>query len=143
MSAVTKVPNHAKYMLATKKIDLANDVIKAVLLDPAFVFYKNLHGTLADITANQLATGYGYTQNSDTIANQAVAEDNVVDAAVLTADTVTWHAVGGIIGPFRSVAFYDDTTDDDTVLCCVDLGEDVSIVDGSDFSVTNVSLKLL
>ena len=60
-----------------KKIDFENDTFKMILMKTTFVFDKDAHATLADVTANQIATGNGYTQNSITLTNASASEDDV------------------------------------------------------------------
>ena len=142
MTITATVSNHAKFMMATKKIDLENDSLKAILMNTAFAFDKDAHATLADITASQLSTGNGYTQNDKALANVAVAEDDANDRAQLTCDDPSWMASGGVIGPFGALIIYDDTTTDDTVLGCLDFGTDISVADGTSFAVRDIVFNL-
>ncbi len=142
MTITATVSNHAKFMMATKKIDLENDSLKAILMNTAFAFDKDAHATLADITASQLSTGNGYTQNDKALANVAVAEDDANDRAQLTCDDPSWTASGGVIGPFGALIIYDDTTTDDTVLGCLDFGTDISVADGTSFAVRDIVFNL-
>ena len=67
MAITVTVPNHYKYLLKTKQIDESSDTYKIILMNPTFVFDKDSHAELADVTADQLPTGNGYTQNSKTL----------------------------------------------------------------------------
>lgn len=143
MAVTVTVSNHAKYMHATKKIDYANDVFKVILMDSAFTFDKDTHATLADVTASQLSTANGYTQNDKVLANVSVTEDDVNDKVAITWDDPTWTATPGDIGPTGSLIVYDDTTADDTVLFCGDFGTDYTVTSGSSFQPQDLAVDIL
>jgi hypothetical protein len=112
-------------------------------MDSAFTFDPDAHATLADVTANQLDTEFGYTQDAKVLANVNVAEDDGNNRAAVTWDDPTWTASGGSIGPTGAIIIYDDTTSDKTVVFCGDFGVDYTITDGSSFQPQNVALDIL
>jgi hypothetical protein len=64
------------------------------------------------LTSNdELATGYGYTQDTATTGTVTVKEDNTNHRSDATFPTVTWNASGGDIGPTPGAIFYDSTAD--------------------------------
>lgn len=142
MAVTCTLSNHCKYMLMTKAIDFANDTFKVILLNTTFAFDKDAHATLADVTASQLSTGNGYTQDNKTIANVSVTEDDTNDKGTASWDDVTWTAASGDIGPMGAAIVYDETTSDDTVIGCIDFGADYLIPDGSSLQLTNISFDL-
>lgn len=143
MSVIVTVSNHFKYMKDTKKVDMANDVFIAILMNTTFAFNKDTHATLADVTANQLATANGYTQNAKVLANAVVTEDDTEDAAITVWDNVTWMASGGDIGPTGAAIIYDDTTTDDTIVACIDFGTDYTIPATASFQLQTLQHKSL
>ena len=48
MAITATASNHMKYMMATKKIDLANDILKAILTKPTFTYNKDTHALYTD-----------------------------------------------------------------------------------------------
>lgn len=138
MATVSTPSNHYKFQKANKQIDLDNDVIKVILMNTTFTFDKDAHATLADVTADQLATGNGYTQDNKTLANQVLTEDDTNDRAVMTADDVTFTASGGTIGPTGAAILYDDTTSDDTVIGCIDFGVNHEIGDTDSLVISTI-----
>jgi hypothetical protein len=138
MAVVITVSNHWKYQQGKKLIDLSTDTFKIILMNTTFTFDKDAHATLADVTADQLATNYGYTQNDKTLASGAWAEDDVNDKGAYTCDDPVWTASGGSIGPSGSAIVYDDSTADDTVVGCIDFGTDYTIPDGTNFTIENI-----
>jgi hypothetical protein len=142
MPSVTTVPNKFKLLLLNKQIDFSSDAFKIILMNSAFVFDKDIHGLLADVTANQIATGNGYTQNAKTLAEVTVAQDNVNDMATVTWSDVTWTAAGGSIGPTGGAIVYDDTATDKPIVMCIDFGDDCTTADGYSFQIKTPKLTI-
>lgn len=140
MAVALTVSNHYKYQLAKKLIDLSTDTLKIILMNITFAFDKDTHATLADVTADQLATGFGYTQNDKMLAGGALVEDDANDKGTYTCDDPVWTASGGSIGPTGAAIIYDDTTGDDTVIGCIDFGTDYTVPDGTNFSIQNIEI---
>lgn len=143
MAVVATVPNHAKYMMMTKEIDLENDTLKIILMDNAFTFDKDTHATLANVTANQLATEYGYTQNDETLVGVSVVEDDTNDKGAFTCTDVTWSASGGSIGPTGGYCIYDDTTSDNSIIVYVDFGTDYTVADSSSLQIKDIAISII
>lgn len=142
MAVVNTLSNHFRYMLATKKIDFASDSFKIILMDAAFAFDPDTHATLADVAGNQIATGNGYTQNSKELAGVSVSEDDTNDRAAVSWNSAVWTADGGSIGPSGAAIIYDDDTADDTVVGCIDYGEDITATAGNDFEIASPGVNL-
>ena len=132
-------------MLATKKIDFTNstgDEFKIILMNTTFAFDKDSHATLSDVTADQLGTNYGYTQDTKAVTVTSITEDDTNDVARVVFGDVTWAASGGAIGPSGAAIIYDDTTSDGTVVCCIDFGADGTAQDGFNFQITNIVVDI-
>jgi len=142
MAVITTNSNHYKYQLATAKINFLTDTFKMILMTPAFSFDKDTHATLADITASQIATGNGYTQNSITLAGVSVTEDDTNDRMIATWNNVTVTASGGAIADFGSIIIYDDTTTDDTIILHTNLDTTVSLPNGLSFLAQNIQTAI-
>ena len=142
MPSVTTVPNKLKLLLLNKQIDFSNDVFKIILMNSAFVFDKDTHGLLADVTANQIATGYGYTQDAKILTGVTVAQDNVNDMAAVAWSDVTWTAAGGPIGPTGGAIVYDDTATDKPIVMHIDFGDACTTTDGYSFQIKTPKLTI-
>jgi len=148
MSIVCTLSNHFKYQKNAGKIDLTNgspagDTFKIILMNTTFAFDKDAHATLADVISSpspELETGYGYTQQNKELTGGELTEDDANDKATRTFDDVTWTASGGDIGPTGAAIIYDDTTDDDTVVGCIDFGADYTIPNGSSFQLQDITI---
>jgi len=139
MAMVADTSNHYKYVLLNA---VSGHTFKAILMNTTFAFDRDAHATLADVTASQIATNYGYTQDDKTLTTVAVTEDDVNDRAQFTCDDVTWTASGGDIGPFGAMIIYDETDADDAVVGCIDFGTDYTILDGSSWTGEDIRINL-
>lgn len=140
MAIVSTLSNHYKYQKDIGNIDHSSDSHIIILMNTAFAFNADSHATLADVTSNQLSTGYGYTQNNKVLSNPVVTEDDTNDRSSVVFDDPVWTASGGSIGPFGAAIIYDDTTSDDTIIGCIDFGEDLTINDGFSRQLQNITI---
>ena len=142
MAVVSTLSNHFKHEVMDKDVDFSADTFKIILMNTTFAFDKDAHATLSDVTADQLATANGYTQDSKVMPSGELTEDDANDRGRQTWGNVTWTASGGNIGPTGAAIIYDDTTADDTVVGCVDFGTDYTISDGSSLQIQSSALNL-
>lgn len=103
------VANKIKYALATKQIDFSGDTFKGILMGVLFVFNRDTHHGYADVSANELANGYGYITGGATLTGVAVIENDITDKTEITWNNPQWTATGGPIGPTLGMIIYDDT----------------------------------
>jgi len=141
MAIISTLSSHYKYQKMAGAIDHVNDSFKIILMNASFAFDKRAHATLADVSADELATNYGYTQQNKTLSGGTLTEDDVLDRAYRAFDTASWVASGGDIGPTGSALVYDDTTLDDTIVGCIDFGADFTIPDGSTFQIQSPTIS--
>lgn len=139
MAITTTVSNHAVNVIGPS--ELASDTFKIILMNTTFAFDKDTHATLADVTANQLATGNGYTQDSKILTGVSITENDTIDGMQVTWDDAVWTASGGSIGPTGAAIIYDDTTADDTILMCIDFDTDVTAPDTLSFTVQDIEYR--
>lgn len=107
MAITLTLSNHYKYQLMKKKIDLSADTLIMILMNTTYAFDKDADATLADITADQLATANGYTQNAKELVNKVLAEDDANDKGKMTCDDISWTASGGSIGGTGAAVLLD------------------------------------
>lgn len=137
--------NKIKYLLATKAIDFANDTFKIILMQTGFTFDKDTHHGYADVSANELATGNGYTAGGATLSGVAVTEDDTDDRTEITWNNATWTASGGSIGPSPGAIIYDDTVTTptaDPVVGYIDFGGDQTEADGGTATIANIEVRI-
>ena len=137
--------NKLKYLLAKKVIDFASDTFKIILMDTGFVFDKDTHHGYANVSAYELATGNGYTQNTKTLAGVTVTEDDTDDRCEITWDDVQWTASGGSIGPTPGAIIFDDTVTTptaDPVIGYIDFGGEQTQADGGVATIASVEVRI-
>jgi len=137
--------NKFKFLLASKVIDFANDSFKIILMDTGFVFDKDTHHAYADISAYELATGNGYTQNTKVLTGVAVTEDDTDDRCEVTWDNVQWTASAGAIGPSPGAIIFDDTVTTptaDPIIGYIDFGGEQTQADGGVATISNIEVRL-
>jgi len=139
--AISTLSNHFKFQLASGNIDLDADTIKMALMSGEFTFDKDEHATWADISSYELPNGVGYATGGLTLTGVALEEDDVNDRVNITWDNARWNA-SGEFGPVIAAAIYDDTSADDTVLGCIEFGEESLLSSGTYLEVQTVVLRL-
>jgi hypothetical protein len=111
--------------------NLASDVFKVILLGGAHA-YDAAHDELADVTANQIASGNGYVQDSKTLTGVTWTSDGANNR--FDADDVAWTAAGGAIAAAHAV-IYDDTVAGDPLVASIDFGGTQTANDGAQFKL--------
>lgn len=139
------VANKIKYALATKQIDFANDSFKIILMASGFTFNKDTHHGYADVSASELATGYGYTQNTKVLTGVAVTEDDTDNRTEVTWSNAIWTASGGSIGPSPGAIIFDDTPTTpqaDPIIGYIDFQGEQTQVDGGAVTISSIEFRL-
>jgi hypothetical protein len=139
------ISNKMKYLLATKAIDFSADSFKIILMASGFVFDADTHHGYADVSASELATGYGYTRNTKTLSGVAVTEDDTNDRCSVTWSNVTWTASGGAIGPTPGAIIFDDTVTTptaDPIIGYIDFGGEQTQADGGVATIIGVEVRI-
>lgn len=134
--------NHFFFQLGSGNIDFDADSFKIILMATTYTFDIDNDATYADVSANELAGGNGYAQNTKTLANVSLTEDDTDDRLEVTWDDASWTASGGSIGPSPGAIIFDDTSSDDTVVGFIDFGSDQTATDGGTFTVPNIEFRL-
>jgi len=137
--------NKVKYLLAKKAIDFSADSFKIILMASGFTFNKDTHHGYADLSASELATGYGYTINTKVLTGVAVTEDDTDDRTEVTWANAAWTATGGSIGPTPGAIIFDDTVTTptaDPIIGYIDFGGNQTQVDGGIATVSNIEFRI-
>ena len=137
--------NKVKYLLAKKVIDFSADSFKIILMASGFIYNQDTHTAYADISASELATGYGYTRNTKTLTGVTVTEDTVNDRCSVTWSNVTWTASGGSIGPTPGAIIFDDTVTTptaDPIIGYIDFGGEQTQADGGVATISNLEVRI-
>jgi len=79
----------ASLLRADVNLDTGGDTLRVALLTDVHVTDVDTQVFWSDINANEIS-GTGYTAGGETLANQAVTQDNTDNEGVFDADDVTW-----------------------------------------------------
>ncbi len=141
----SELSNKIKYLVAKKVVDFSADSFKIILMASGFVFNKDTHHAYADVSASELATGYGYTRNTATLSGVVVTEDDTNDRCSVTWNNATWTASGGNIGPTPGAIIFDDTVTTptaDPIVGYIDFGGEQTQVDGGVATISSIEFRL-
>ena len=99
--------NNFKEQILLGEIDLGNlaDTIKVILVT-AHSLDIDLDESYSDVSGDE-ESGTGYSAGGETLANQAVTQDNANDRADFDGDDVTWTGLD--VGTPNYAIMYDDT----------------------------------
>lgn len=117
-------------------IDLDGDTFKIELYNSTHAFNAT-HDRRADVSANALATGNGYTNPGQDLTS--VTWVNSSGTITFDAADNTWTASGGSIGPADDAVIYSDTSTvpaADLLAYSIDFGGSETAGDGTDFKIT-------
>lgn len=141
MGAKTLLSNRYLYEKQLGLVDMDTHIFKVILMNSTFKFDPDSDDTLADITADQLTTANGYTQNDKTLSGVSVTRDDTNNRVDTTFNDVTWTANGGSIGPTGAAAIYDDSHANDIIVGVCDFGQNYTIPDGQDFELRDILFR--
>ena len=131
MATYNKFNNFVNYLVGNvsgQTVAFGSDTFKIMLTNTAPVATNTKY---SDISANEVASGNGYTTGGTA---SAVSAANASGTETITAADVTFTATGAV-GPFRYAVFYDTTPTDKPLVCWFDYGSSVSLASGESFTV--------
>lgn len=110
--------------------NFASHTIKAYLSNAApDAAADSVKADLAEISA-----GNGYSAGGVTVTVSSVTQSSGT-CSVAVSDPSVITASGGTIGPFRYVAFYNDTSASDSLICWYDYGSAITLADTETFTI--------
>jgi len=116
--------NRFKANILNKEVDLEADTLKVMLLNNTHTFDAT-NNVYADISANELANGNGYTTGGATLANPSVtqAASTKFDANDTTWTSSTFSAYHAVI--------YDDSLANKDLIASIDFGGEQAVDNGT------------
>jgi hypothetical protein len=133
--------NNCKYLLMTAGIDFGSDVFKAILMKAGFAFSRATHDTYSDVSADELATGAGYTAGGQTLAGGVVTRNDGANITVAAWNNPSWLATAGDIVS-QGAMIYDDTLASKPVVGYIDFGAALTTYSGGTFTIANPLVEL-
>lgn len=82
----------------------------------------------------EISAGNGYSAGGVTVTVSSVTQSSGT-CSVAVSDPSVITASGGTIGPFRYVAFYNDTSASDSLICWYDYGSAITLADTETFTI--------
>lgn len=112
-------------------IDLDSDTFKVALMTSSHAF-NAAHSAWADVSANEIAAGNGYTAGGQALTS--VTFTQTAGVATFDADNPEWIASGGAMATSSSAVVYSATGGE--LVCSIDFGEDKTPEDGAKLKIT-------
>lgn len=138
----TKVCHNFLYLMSKGDADLDTDSLIWILMDTGFTYNQASHHEYADISASELATGYGYTQKTKAAAGISISRNDTLYKLTITWNPPQWTASGGSIGPSPGAFLLDDTVTDDPLVMYIDFGSEGTEPDGGVFTIANPTFEI-
>ena len=131
MTITVNVYDHFLEILGDGSIDMDTDTFKIALMDSSHVFAV-ANTTWADVSANEIANGNGYTTGGAALTS--VTWGQVSGTVTFDFANTQWTASGGSISATDAV-IYDDTSGTDLLICSIDFGGTETAEAGATFSI--------
>lgn len=131
MAITAKLYNTAILNIGNGAVNLSTHTFKIALLKSTGVFVA-ADDEWADISAHEIAGGYGYTTGGQALTSVVWAQSGGV--ATFGAADPQWTASGGDIETCYGAVIYSDTSSGKKLLCHIDFGGGKSAEDGSDLN---------
>lgn len=138
----SQAANNFRMLLAAGSVNFSSDVFKIILMRSGFTFNPDSHDLYADVSASELAAGYGYTTGGNTLAGVSVDQDDVNDRCLITWNNTSWTASGGDVGPVVGAIIYDDTLAGDPIVGFIDFSGEYTEADGGMATIANISVVI-
>ena len=120
-------------MLGVHNLGNGGDAIQ-ITLHTSYTPDIDSHQVWTDVSGTEYGAGSGYSSGGETLANQAVAQDNSNDWGSFDADNVTWSSLGPLSPATPDYAIiWDDTHASDSLICYIELG--VTATNGGNYTI--------
>jgi hypothetical protein len=134
MASTSTVYDHARYAFMNKKIDVAADTFKVLLVTSTYTPDFTNHKYLSDITNEVSGNGYG----RQTVSGVSLTEG--VGKTTFKSSPVVFTASGGSIVARRAILFHDTGVAGTSELLCAILMDstpaDVTATSGGSITIT-------
>lgn len=136
------IANNFRVLIAQGAVNFSTDTFKAIAMQEGFIFDHTTDDLYADVSSQELATGYGYTAGGVAMSGVSITQNDTDNRADITWNNITWTATGGDVGPIAGVVIYDDTITGDPIVAYINFGGASSIADGGTATVANVKVRI-
>ena len=136
------IANNFRVLLAQGAVDFDANTFKAIAMQEGFIFDPSTDDLYADVSSQEVTTGYGYTAGGVTLTGVGIAQNDTDARADITWNNITWTASGGDVGPIAGVIIYDDSITGDPILGYIDFGGAYTVADGGTATIANVKVRI-
>lgn len=140
----SQISNECRELMGSAIINFNSDTFKIILMEAGFTFSKASHEKYADVLADEVANGVGYTTGGATLAGVALTRSDVLNALTVTWTNVSWTAAAGNIEASGAI-IYDDTVAApvaDPIIGYIDFGGNKLTYDGGVLTIANIAVKI-
>ena len=142
-----KVAIYAKGMLLDGQIKTSHTYY-IILMNAGFDFDGTIHKSYADVSADELISGYGYITGGIQLKGINRSVNVSSGKASLSWNNVQWLASGGSLVASGAI-IYNDSTDKvngddytDAIISYIDFMEDVTVSKGQMLRITNINILI-
>lgn len=128
MAITPRYYDNALAYILNGTINLATDTFKVALLNSSHAFDAT-DDQWADVSANEIANGLGYTTGGAILGSVAVSE--VDGDAKFSFANPSWTASGGALPAVSHAVIYSDTSSGDKLICSIPFTSAITVPDGS------------
>jgi hypothetical protein len=128
MAVAAKLYGKSMEHFVKGEIAFLTDACKVMLMVSAYAFNQDLHNSRADVVANEVATGAGYTARGATLVTKSVTYDATLNRTRLFSDPTFWTPPAGQSLTARHAIIYKDSSTDASswLMGYIDLGVSVT-----------------
>lgn len=134
---ILTVPNEFKYDNGRMLNNFSSHTYRIMLMNTTFTFNKDTHGTVSDVSANEITSAGGYAQATLSV-DSAWAQNNTDDRGNISWDNVTFTASGAAFDNFKSAIIYNDTHASDLIVGHIDFEATISLANGNSFQLQSL-----
>lgn len=134
------IANNWKELLAYGIPNYNTNTFKIILMQAGFNFDKDNHEVYLDVSAQELATAYGYTAGGQNLTGKVITNDAVLDMTTIEWNNASWPIAGGSVQSAGAIIFDDSivSPDVDPIVGFIDFGGTLTTYDGGTFTVANI-----
>jgi hypothetical protein len=144
MAVTATIGNECKELMASAVIDYSSDTFKGILMADGFAYDRANDDAYADVSANELAAGAGYSTGGITLTGVTITRNDTTNKVTISWNNASWLAAGGDIEAVGLLIF-DDTVASptvDPVIGYINFGELRIAYDTGNFVVTNIEIEM-
>jgi hypothetical protein len=132
--------NRAKDLIARGLINFANHNFYLCLMDRDYVFNRVTHEVYLDIQPFELPTLNGYTQGGLGLVLDALTQNDILNALIVTWNNAVWIAAGGVLEAAGAILYNGSVAAPiaNPVMGYIDFNGTLTTLDGGTKTIANI-----